>query len=136
MIELAESRVNLLSIVFRLGPVQSSGFRFWSGHRVVWVNLKNKLKGRRFSKKNKSQWIITGFLTESTCRVTLGFSFPCYSSTRPNSSPGSTSRVTPGFIFSYFFLNYLGSSLKLIESQTRSGFKTTLLSLSILIRMG
>ena len=49
--------------------------------------------------KNKSQRVATGFLTGScrVCRVTLDFFFPCFSLTRPGSSPESPARLGQGF---------------------------------------
>ena len=74
---------NKKSIVFRLGPVQDPGF-----DRVARVNFFFKSKRCRFSKKKKS----TG------CNRVFGqvaglhrvFPSPVFSSTRPDSSPGST----------------------------------------------
>jgi hypothetical protein len=81
-----------LSIVFKLGPVQGPGSRFWPGHRVVWVNLKKSKKDIVLVKqKNKSQRVATEFLAGS---------YPV------NQVVGSTcqvSWVTLGFAFSYFF---------------------------------
>jgi hypothetical protein len=78
------------------------GFRFLTGSpgfgRVTGsagsIFFLKKLKRRRFSKKtkkNKSQWVCNRVLAGSyrVSRVTPGFSFPVFSSTRPGSSPGS-----------------------------------------------
>jgi hypothetical protein len=73
------------SIVFKLDLVarliQGSGFEFWLDHWAVRVNFifLKKSKRHRFSKKIK----VNGFFTRS-CRF---------------------NQVTPGFKFSYFFLN-------------------------------
>jgi hypothetical protein len=90
-----------VTMVFRPGPVQYSGSRFWPGHQVLTGSPGHpgyfflKSIRRRFSKKNKSQLAATRFLTWST-RSHQVFSFPIFSWTRPGSSlESSGSRVDP-----------------------------------------
>jgi hypothetical protein len=52
----------VLGMVFRPGPVQGSGSRFWPG-RPGQIFFLKKSKQRRFSKKNKNQLVAVGFLT-------------------------------------------------------------------------
>jgi hypothetical protein len=79
-------RANIVGIVFKPDPVQGSGSGFWPGHRVVRVNLyfKKKSKRRRFSKKKKKS---TGCNRVLPGRRVMTFFI--FSSTRPDSSPGS-----------------------------------------------
>jgi hypothetical protein len=79
---------------FQTRPGPRPGFRVLPGHRVGQVNsFFKKSKRRRFSKKNKSQRVATGFLTGS-CWVTPGFSLPYFFF---NPGPGSIRRTGPGF---------------------------------------
>jgi len=96
-------------IVLRLDPVQGPGSRFWPGHRVGRVSsFFKKSKWRRFSKKNKNQWVCNQILSGQPSRQVnppghTGFFLPLFFlQPGPVSAPGrpgpkSTRKAGPGF---------------------------------------
>jgi len=93
---------NVRNKVFKPGPVQGPGSGFWPGRPGQFLFLKNS-KRRHFSKKTKVNELQPGFLPGFAGSTgSLGqpghhqvMAYAIFSSTRPGSSPGPTSRADP-----------------------------------------
>ena len=86
----------MIVIVLRLGPVagpvQSPGSGFWPGQFFFFKNQNDAVLVKQKTKKNKSQRVCNRVLLgqpAGSVRSHRVFSSPVFSSTRPDSSPGS-----------------------------------------------